>query len=142
MLEISSADSGEVRWCSVVRPEEEFILSFIHSVNKRPVFDTLRARGDHIVIVRSRFDAFGAGMPEATTEQGTFRVLEDGRLEWTVNRPVPEIVVRVGRVAQHTLTFRGRDIRLAELAAPGSALTLRIRPISPLHRSKGRCSGE
>jgi len=46
---------------------EEFVLSFIHSVNKRPVYDTLRIEGDHLLIVKSRYDSFGAGMPETST---------------------------------------------------------------------------
>ncbi|MCE5336768.1 MAG: DUF1850 domain-containing protein [Desulfobacteraceae bacterium] len=106
---------------------EEFTLSFIHSVNKRPVCDTLRAEGDHLVIVKSCFDAFGAGMPEASTEEGTLRVLPDSRLEWTVNRAVPEIIVRVGRVAEHTLGLKGETYRLDGLAEPGRPLVFRVR---------------
>ena len=66
-LEIVDGRDGRVAFCARVRPGEEFVLSFVHSVNKRPVYDTLRAEGDHLVIVKSRFDSFGAGMPEAST---------------------------------------------------------------------------
>ena len=63
------------------------MLSFVHSVNRRPVYDTLRVERDHLVIVRSRYDSFGAGMPEASTPEGTLTIAKDGWLEWTVNRP-------------------------------------------------------
>jgi hypothetical protein len=115
------------------------VLSFVHSVNRRPVYDTLRVEADHLVIVRSRFDTFGAGMPEASTQDGTLSVTEDGWLEWTVNRPAPEVTVRVGRVAEHTVHYKGRDIRLSDLAEPGSALTLRVRKASWLDLMKSRC---
>jgi len=139
VLEIVDGRSGHVVFCARVQPGEEFVLSFVHSVNRRPVYDTLRVEADHLVIAKSRFDTFGAGMPEASTQDGTLTVAEDGWLEWTVNRPTPEITVRVGRVADHTVHCKGRDIRLSDLAEPGSALTLRVRKSRWLDLMKSRC---
>jgi hypothetical protein len=139
VLEIARADTGQVTLCADMAAEEEFVLSFVHSVNKRPVYDTLRVARDHLVIVKSRFDAFGAGMPETSTEQGTFRVAEDGWLEWTINRPLPEVIVRVGWVANHTLRLKGRETRLADLAEPGTPLAMRVRNRSIYAVWKGRC---
>jgi len=139
VLEIVDGRGGRVVFCARVQPGEEFVLSFVHSVNRRPVYDTLRVEADHLVIAKSRFDTFGAGMPETSTQDGKLIVAEDGWLEWTVNRPTPEITVRVGRVADHTLHYKGRDIRLSDLAEPGSALTLRVRKSRCLHLMKSRC---
>lgn len=139
VIEIVEGRSGRIAFCTRAQPGDEFVLSFVHSVNRRPVFDTLRVEADHLVIVRSRFDTFGAGMPEASTQDGTLTVAEDGWLEWTVNRPTPEITVRVGRVADHTVHYKGRDIRLSDLAEPGSALTLRVRKSRWLDLMKNRC---
>ena len=139
VLEIVDGRGGRVVFCARVQPGEEFVLSFVHSVNRRPVYDTLRVEADHLVIAKSRFDTFGAGMPEASTRDGKLIVAEDGWLEWTVNRPTPEITVRVGRVADHTLHYKGRDIRLSDLAEPGSALTLRVRKSRWLDLIKSRC---
>lgn len=139
VIELVDGRSGRITVCERVCPGEEFVISFAHSVNRRPVYDTLRAEDNHLVIVKSRFDAFGAGMPEASTSDGTLAVAPDGWLEWTVNRPVPEVTVRVGRVADHRLHLRGREIRLADLSEPGSALTLRARKARWLDLMKGRC---
>ena len=65
-----------------------------------------------LVIVKSVFDAFGAGMPDASTEEGQFSVMPGGWLQWSVNRPVPEIILRVGEVANHTLTIKARQFPL------------------------------
>lgn len=138
-LEIVDGRWGSVAFCARVQTGEEFLISFVHSVNRRPVYDTLRAEEDHLVIVKSRFDAFGAGMPEASTSEGTLAVAPDGWLEWTVNRPVAEVTVRVGRVADHTLHLKGREIRLSDLSEPGSALTFRVRKARWLDLMKGRC---
>lgn len=140
ILEISAVRSGQVLWCAPVRMGEEFVLSFIHSVNRRPVFDTLRAQGDHLVIVKSVFDAFGAGMPDVSTEEGQLSVMPGGWLQWDVNRPVTEIILRVGEVADHTLTFRTEQFALADLAEPGTAIVFRVRTVSFLATMKGRCS--
>jgi hypothetical protein len=139
VLEIVDGRGGDVAFCARVQPGEEVVLSFVHSVNRRPVYDTLRVEADHLVIVRSRFDTFGAGMPEASTQDGTLTVAKDGWLEWTVNRPTPGITVRVGRVADHTVHYKGRDIRLSDLAEPGSALTLRVRKSRWLDLMTNRC---
>lgn len=138
-LEISAVSTGQILWCSPVKVGEEFVLSFTHSVNKRPVFDTLRVQGDHLVIVKSVFDAFGAGMPEASTGEGQLSVLPGGWLLWSVNRPVPEIIVRVGEVANHTLTIKARKLSLVDLAEPGTALAFRVQMVSLFATMKGRC---
>jgi len=139
-LEISEVSTGRILWCSPMKEGEEFVLSFTHSVNRRPVFDTLRVQGDHLIIVKSVFDAFGAGMPEASTEEGQLSVMPGGWLRWTVNRPVPEIILRVGEVANHMLTIKSRQFSLAELTEPGTALAFRVRMVSFLATMKGRCS--
>ncbi len=139
LLEISSVRTGEVLWCTPVKAGEEFVLSFTHSVNKRPVFDTLRAQGDHLVIAKSVYDSFGAGMPEGTTAEGQLMVLPDGWLQWSVARPVPEIIVRVGEVANHTLAIKARTFPLTELAEPGTALVFRVRMVSLFAALKGWC---
>jgi len=138
-IEIVDGRSGRLAYCERVKPGEEFVIAFVHSVNRRPVYDTLRAEKDRLVIVKSRFDAFGAGMPESSTPEGTLSVAPDGWLEWTVHRPVPEVTVRVGRVADHTLHLKGREIRLSDLSEPGSALTFRVRSARWLDVMKGRC---
>jgi len=139
VLEIADANTGRLALCAAMAEGEEFVLSFVHSVNKRPVYDTFRAAKDHLVIVGSRFDAFGAGMPETSTAQGAFRVGQDGWIEWTINRPMPEVIVRVGRVANHTLRLKGLETRLANLAEPGTPLAMRVRNRSLYAEWKGRC---
>ena len=138
-LEVVPTDTGRQTLCAKMRDGEEFVLSFTHSVNRRPVYDTIRVVRDRIIVVKSRYDAFGAGMPEHSTAEGIFRVAEDGWIEWTINRPMPEVVVRVGRVANHTLHLKGREIPLASLSTPGTAVALRSRTYSELDVWKARC---
>ncbi len=136
-LEISDFKTRERLLLIRMQSGEEFTISFIHSVNRRPVYDTLQVENDHLVIVRSRYDSFGAGMPESSTGEGMLSIAKDGWLVWTVNRPVPDVTVRVGWTAEHILHIRDRKIRLSELSAPGSALTLRVQNINMMDFLKG-----
>lgn len=139
VLDVARADTGVSLLCARMGPGDEVVLSFVHSVNRRPVHDTIRVASDRLIVVKSVFDSFGAGMPEASTAEGTLRIGEDGWLEWTINRPMPEVVVRIGWVANHTLRLKGREVPLAELAAPGTAVALRPKTYSWFDLWKGRC---
>jgi hypothetical protein len=139
VLEIVPTDTERPVYCAKMRADEEVVLSFVHSVNRRPVYDTIRVLRNRLVVVKSRFDAFGAGMPDHSTAEGTFRVAEDGWLEWTINRPMAEVVVRVGRVANHTLRLKGHEVALAGFSPPGTAVALRSATYSDFDLWKGRC---
>ena len=115
------------------------MLSFIHSVNKRAVYDTVRVEGNHLLIVKSRFDSLGAGMPDVSSEGMKLGFGKDGWLEWSVNRAVPEVTFFVGWVAKHSLRLKGKDIALVDLAEPGTLLALRMEKASFYDLRKGRC---
>jgi hypothetical protein len=139
VLKLTATKSGQIVFCAQMVDGEEFVLSFIHSVNRRPVYDTLRVAGDHLLIVKSRYESFGAGMPEISTKEGNLTVDRDGWLEWTVNREVPEINLFVGWVAHHILRLKGREIVLADLAEPGTSLSIRTNRVSYFEMWESRC---
>lgn len=116
---------------------EEWMISYTHSVNRRPVYDFIRIEGSGLRIVRSRFDAFGAGIPETSTPDNPLRIGADGWLEYTVNRSVPDITIFVGRVAGHVLHLKGREISFASLAQPGMALRFSVEKRSLYQTFKG-----
>jgi hypothetical protein len=122
VLVVKTARQGKTVLCARMTEGEEWTVSFLHSVNKRPVYDYLRIEGKEIRILRSRYDAFGAGMPETTSPENPLRIGPDGWLEYTVNRLVPEVSIFVGRVARHELHLKGRKIPFTSLAQPGIAL--------------------
>ena len=138
VLRISHLQSGQSLYCARMQPREEFVLAYTHSVNRRPVYDTLRAEGDHLVIVGSRFDSFGAGMPDGS--DGQLSIAPDGWLVYRVEQPTPEVVVRVGRVAEHTLHIKGQKLALTQLAPPGSPLRLQVARLAIVDLIKGGCA--
>ncbi len=125
--------------CARMIDGEEWMISYTHSVNRRPVYDFLRIEGNGLRIVRSRFDAFGAGIPETSTPDNPLRVGADGWLEYTVNRRVPDVTIFVGRVAGHVLHLKGREIPFTTLAEPGKALRFSVGKRSLYQTWKGDC---
>lgn len=125
--------------CARMTDQEEWMISYTHSVNRRPVQDFLRIEGKGLLILRSVFDAFGAGIPETSTPENPLRFLADGRLEYTVNRPVEDVAIFVGRVAGHVLHLKGREIPFTTLAEPGMALRFSVEKRSLYQIFKGAC---
>ncbi len=139
VLVVRCDKTGETRFCANMARGEEFVISYVHSVNRRPVHDTLRIEAKGLRIVKSRFDSFGAGIPEVATVEHPLRFTSDGWLEYTVDRQVPDVTVFVGRVAEHTLHIRDRVIALAAVAEPGTALNFSVTRQSPYEIYRGGC---
>jgi hypothetical protein len=139
VVEVVHAGTGEVVLCAEMNEGEELVLSFIHSVNKRPVYDTLKVASDHLVVVQSRYDSFGAGMPESSDGEGRLSWDDDGWLVWTVNRPIAALDLFVGRSAQHRISIRGIDKALADLVEPGSPISIRSVTRSRIERWGRHC---
>ena len=78
-------------------------------------------------------------MPETSTPENPLRIGPDGWLEYTVNRPVPDITIFVGRVAGHVLHIKGREIPFTSLAEPGMALRFSVEKRSLYQTFKGEC---
>jgi hypothetical protein len=139
VLTITTVKTAERIGCLRVTEGEEFTFSFIHSVNKRPVYDTMRVEGNHLVIVKSRFDSFGGGMPDASTDTMRLQLSKDGWIESILNHPVPEVTFFVGWVANHSLQIKGRNFPFTDLAEPGTLLSLGIQKMSYYDLWKSGC---
>jgi len=139
VMVVQTAPAGKMVLCARMTEGEEWMISYLHSVNRRPVQDSLRVEGSGFRILRSRFDAFGAGMPETSTPENPLRTGTDGRLEYTVDRQVREVTVFVGRVARHALHVKGREISFTSLAEPGTALRFSVEKRSWYQTFRGRC---
>ena len=138
VLKITALKTGRVLLSVKMHEGEEFVLSFIHSVNRRPVYDSIRVDGDRLLIVKSRFDSFGAGMPETSQDGGKLQFDRDGWMEWIVNRRVPEVTFFVGWVANHSLHLKGKEICFTDLAEPGTLVALHMEKASRVDLWKGR----
>ena len=75
---------------------DEFILSFIHSINKRPVYEYIKNMNGHLVVYKARYDAFGAGMPETSSGNIKIHMKENSIIELTgIDRQIDDFSVFV-----------------------------------------------
>lgn len=126
--------NGRELFSRPMRPGAIFAVRYIHSVAKTPVTDYFRIQGHDIVLDRTEYSDFGAGLPHNPEEEQKMRV-EHGRIIISgYNRVLPSLDLRVGRIARHTLLLfenpadagAAEEIPLAGLAKPGSAISFRV----------------
>lgn len=126
-LQVSGLKTGRVLWEQPVAPGEWFSIEFMHSVARTPVRETFVLKDDgRIALVETVYFSLGAGLPFEAHGEEQFTI-GDGRMRITgFNRVFPEIILGVGRIARHTLIYRGKALPLARLAAPGTSLRIAV----------------
>lgn len=112
-----------------------FGIRYIHSVARSPVEDWFRVAQNVIFLEKTIYQDFGAGLPH-NPQPGQTMTTADGHIVIKgYHMALPSFDVRVGRVAQHVLLLPQaaagcegltRQVPLAELAAPGSAITFAV----------------
>ncbi len=99
-------------------PGETFTIRYIHSVDRTPVFEIFGLDEEGCLTLRATyFKMFGAGMGHWP---GRGRLEHDGRWTWIrdIHERLGSFVLRVGSPAvDHTLLYRGREIRLSPVWA-------------------------
>jgi hypothetical protein len=108
-----------------------FEVTFTHSVNQSPITDFIEWTGSELVVRKSRFKAFGAGVPVPSDGIGTelLRVGEYYELIG-IDKAMPDFTVMTQAVPNHTVTMGGREARLLELAGSGRQVRLAVKPMT------------
>lgn len=137
-LVLKNAD-GVVLFSYPARDGLAFGIRYIHSVAKSPVEDWFRVSRGMIFLEKTVYQDFGAGLPHnpgpgQTMSTGDGHIVISG-----YHKALPSFDVRVGRIARHTLLLpregaadgepaqgNAREIPLATLAPPGSAVTFTL----------------
>ena len=134
ILIISHTSTGRLLRYFHLQPEDEFILSFTHSINKRPVYEYIKINDNQLIVYKARYDAFGAGMPETSVDGLKLTMIENGIIELTnINRCMDEFSLFVGTVANHKINIQNQEIPLNTLASPGESLTFKLTASSYLN---------
>jgi hypothetical protein len=124
-LTVEIPGTGEAAWAAPLSGDEQFQLRYIHSVDLLPVFETYTTEGTQLVLVETRFLSWGAGL--GYMQEGIL----SGENGWTVikemKRQVGTIPLRVGTIAEHTLLYRGMEIRLRDYLPAQSLVHIRVK---------------
>lgn len=108
---------------SRVYPGDEFTIRWMHSVELTPweeIF-TIDEKGG-IVLDRTRFKAFGAGVPE---KAGSKTEVKDGYVIFSgINKKVPDITYGISNFAKHTFYFKNNEYKLYEMVQNDSPVKI------------------
>ena len=139
VLSISNRKNQKQRFYSVEGAEYGFCISYTHSVNKGRVHDYYRRSPDNkLILDRTIFVSYGAGIPEPEETKGAvFTVLPNGYEISGLNRTVPELVMAVGLIAEHSIAFLDDENSpeliehfLKNYFAPQTSIILNIKRVS------------
>jgi hypothetical protein len=110
------------------KPGDRFHIHYTHSSDKTPVHDIFEIgpRGE-MVLIEEIFSWYGAGLEFMDWEKASV-IQEDGRTRVRLRRPFPFLLLRVGRVANHQITFNGTTLSLREIARGGELLKIWVEP--------------
>lgn len=124
-LRIEKIDGSELLRLPL-KQGEYFYLHYTHSSDRTPIQDTFQISPEgQLVLVEEAFLWYGAGLE--FQGQNSIQIIFDGK--WSrvrLNRIFPDLVIRVGRVAEQRFLYRGQSIHFDQLAKPGECLLLSV----------------
>lgn len=108
-----------------------FIISYTHSVNKGRVHDYYRAKGKNLILYRTDFVSYGAGMPEIEETPGAVFHQADETYTMEYKRNVgTSFLLSVGVIAEHSVTVGNNEFFLKDFFEPKTSLVFEVKRIS------------
>jgi hypothetical protein len=99
-------------------------------VNQSPVTDFIEWTGSELIVRKSRFKAFGAGIPVPSDGIGTELVrVADGYELIGIDKALPDLVIMTQTVPDHTIALGAREARLLALVGSGRQVTLAVKTV-------------
>jgi hypothetical protein len=131
-VSVREARTGRLAAALPVREGGLVRLAYVHSANKGAVEDEFRVDPDGtLVLVRSVFQSFGAGMSDGLEPGEAMRIAAGGVELSGLNRKIGKMRLAVGTVANHRLRGAGREIALADRVDAGSPVIIAYERIPP-----------
>lgn len=130
MFTITDVESGRIVYAIRTSEINEFYTEFIHSVNKKPVFEYYKIQKKQFVIYKTEFYAYGAGMPDIV-DYGERPYIKDGMVHVdNLNIVMDSFSVFVGTVAKHCISFNNKTFELSQFIKPGKQALFKIEKVS------------
>lgn len=102
----------------------DFVITYVHSIHKRPVYEYYRARNDLMQLYELRYDTTSTGMP--SDMDGGFRI-EEGLFVLTMDRQFKTLPLFVSPIPGHGVIIEGHLYLFTEWVKEETALELSVR---------------
>lgn len=109
--------------------KKEFIISYTHSVNKGLVRDYYIIEDKNIVLSKTRFASYGAGIPEPEELQ-KFIITDDYIEIYDINKKIDNLYLFVGTIANHIIEIDGEKIELKKIFKPQESIKIEYKILS------------
>lgn len=124
VFQIVCHPEGRLLWQLPVEPGDLLVLDYTHSSDGTPVRDIVRVERDgHMTVLEEQYLWYGSGLESHPQAAISF---EGKRTRVAVNRRLPHLLIRVGRVSHPVIRLGDARVDLADLAPGGSLLQLRL----------------
>lgn len=124
-LTIRGGRTGDVFAQYPLEEDGEFSVGFKHSVNQSMVIDYYCIRDGEIMVYKTQYDSFGAGVQTALGAGETLREGDDGAMIVSgMDKIIPTLSYIVSPVYDHILTIEGEEISLRDLCKEERLITL------------------
>ena len=98
-------------------------IKFIHSVQKTPVIEELELKNGEFVLVRTKYQSQGVGLPFDAAD-GTFH--RDGNwFIFDMNRKFHDLELRTGKCTQLTIILDGKTYELYKIFPIGTKIIVK-----------------
>jgi hypothetical protein len=106
----------------LVNGGDRFYIDYIHSKDKTPVHDIfLISEQGKLILLEEHYEWYGAGLAFHPEGKGQI-IFENDRTRVLLNRELDQFLLRVGRIANHTLNIKSKSIPLISIANGGDLI--------------------
>jgi hypothetical protein len=128
---ISNGKTGEIVYLDDINDAKEFVVSFKHSVNRTLVNEFIKIQGNKFIVYKTTFYSYGAGMPEYEAGSRQKVTINNGLVQIeNIDRELRNFTYLVGTVADHTLSYNGKSMKLSNYIEPQKPAFFSIGEIS------------
>lgn len=128
---ITDGKSGNIVFQDRVEKYNDFYISFIHSVNKTPVYEYYSISEDEFILERATFSSYGAGMPEAGEYGSGAPSIVNGMVQLdNIDKKFKNFTYISGTYANHSLNTDDNKIFFSKLVKPQTSATFEVKKIS------------
>ena len=118
-----------------IRAGEEFEITFTHSLNLSPITDVIAWTGSDLSVIKSKFKAFGAGVPVPADGIGTEIIHAGGHYELIgIDQHMQSLTILTQAVPNHQIALRGQSASLLSLAGAGKSVTIAVKRVPIIFR--------
>lgn len=128
---ISNGKTGKIVYMDDIDSAKEFVVSFRHSVNRTPVNEFIKVQENKFIVYKTTFYSYGAGMPEYDAQSKQKVTITDGLVQIeNIDRELEDFTYIVGTYADHTLSYKDKNMKLSEFVEPQNPAFFSIRKVS------------